>query len=67
MCPLTGRRSSGKLGEYRNLQLMPGRIDLWQFQVKTKAGWKLLTNLGGDNENDRKEFAQKTADDWIKK
>lgn len=46
---------------------MPGRTDLWQFEVKTKKGWKLLTNLGGESEKDRKEFAQKTADAWEKK
>lgn len=56
-----------KTGQYRSLQLMPGRSDLWEFEVKTKSGWKLLTNLGGDSEKDRQEFAQKTANDWIHK
>ena len=37
-----------KIGQYRNLKLMPGRTDLWEFEVKTKAGWKTLTNLGGE-------------------
>ena len=56
-----------KIGQYRNLKLMPGRTDLWEFEVKTKAGWKTLTNLGGESEQDRKDLAQKTANDWIKK
>lgn len=69
----TGRQSTSNTqpkkpsGEYRNLRLMKGRDDLWEFEVKTKNGWLLLTNLGGEDDAIRKEFAQKTADGWIKK
>lgn len=54
-----------KLGAYRNLKLMEGRDNLWQFEVKTKDGWKLLTGLYGSTKLAREEFAQKTANDWI--
>lgn len=54
--------------EYRNLQLMEGRTDLWQFEVKDKSGkWHQLKHLGGDSEVTRKAFAQNTADHWINK
>ena len=54
-------------GQYRNLQLMPGSTDLWQFEVQRKdKSWVILTNLGGENDSDRRAFAQKTADHWRK-
>jgi hypothetical protein len=45
---------------------MEDRPGLYEFEVLTPAGWRLMTNLGTDNEADRKEFAQKTADRWRK-
>jgi hypothetical protein len=55
-------------GEYRNLQKMEGYDNLWQFDVlDAKGNWRTLTNLGGDSEETRKEFCQKTADAWRKK
>jgi hypothetical protein len=56
-----------KAGQWRNLEPMPGREALYQFEVKTKTGWKLLTNLGASSRLALEEFAQKTADDWIKR
>ena len=55
-------------GEYRNLKLMKGRDDLYEFEVKDKSGkWHRLHHLGGDNDATRKIFAQNTADHWIRK
>lgn len=54
-------------GEYRNIEPMEGKSALYQFEVKTKSGWRLLTNLGGETDAIRKTFAQNTADAWIKK
>lgn len=54
-------------GEYRNLQPMEDRPGLFEFEVRTASGWKLITNLGAETEADRKVFAQKTADKWRKK
>jgi hypothetical protein len=55
-------------GKYRNLQKMEGHDNLWQFDVlDAKNNWHTLTNLGGDSEEIRKEFCQKTADSWVKK
>jgi hypothetical protein len=57
-----------KVGQFRNLTNMPGSSVTFQFEVKLKDGtWKLLTNLGGESDQDRREFAQKTANDWIKR
>lgn len=46
---------------------MPNREGLWSFEVKTTKGWKLLTGLRGESDEDRRAFAQKTADAWEKK
>jgi hypothetical protein len=55
-------------GEYRNLQEMEGRPGLWEFQAKDRAGkWYQFTNLGAETDEDRKQFAQKTADAWMKR
>lgn len=41
---------------------MPGRDYLYQFEVKDKAGkWHKITNLGGDDEDDRLDIIKKTA------
>lgn len=64
---MTNKPKPPRTGEYRNLKLMTNRTDLWEFEVKKKNGkWALLTNLGGESDAQRREFAQKTADHWRK-
>lgn len=55
-------------GEYRNLKLMPGRTDLFEFEVKDAGGeWHKITNIGGDDKDARLDIVTKTADHWIKR
>jgi len=54
--------------EYRNLQLVEGQDDLWQFEVKLKDGsWKTISGLRSEFEHERKLFAEQTAKVWIKR
>lgn len=60
--------STSKSGTYRNLRPMEGRPGLFEFEVKDKSGkWHKMTNLGAESEEDRKAFAQNTADSWVKR
>lgn len=53
---------------YRNIQLMPGRDDLWQFEVQDKADvWYTVTNIGGDDKEARLEMVKKTAEHYGKR
>lgn len=48
--------------EYRNVQLMPGRDNLYQAEVKDKAGtWHKISCIGGDDAAARLEIIAKTA------
>lgn len=61
------KKPSTKTGEYRNLSEMEGHPGLWQFEVKVKNGWQLLTNMAAQDDEGRREFAQKTANYWRRK
>lgn len=54
--------------DYRNYEKMPGRDDLYWFEVQDKGGtWHRIRNLGGDNAEARLEMVKKTAIHYGKK
>lgn len=57
---------SQSTGQYRNLQQTDG-AETYEFEVKTSKGWIKFGHLAGDCDEDRQQFAQKTADAWRKK